>query len=347
MTDLDISLRVFHFKTPARTSRGTYTQRNSIILTATDRYLPGRIGLGECAPLPDLSCDRDAYTMLPSVMAIINAAFDSGDVAEYLREYPALSFAYDSANHDLYQTPALYQTPFARSEVGIPTNGLVWMSKPDEMLQQVKRKIMQGFHCIKLKIGANNWDEELALISKIRSRFTPDTIELRLDANGAFKPDEAHRVLDQLAPLGIHSIEQPIAPYQWKAMAKLCNESPVPIALDEELIGVNKPMERETLLDTIRPQFIVIKPTLHGGFLGAMEWMSFAEKRGIGSWLTSALESNIGLRNIALLAAATYGRTGQMMPQGLGTGLLFTDNIEMDIELRGSKLWRCPVAEVE
>ena len=189
----------------------------------------------------------------------------------------------------------------------------------------------------------------MRLISTVRARFSPDTLQLRVDANGAFTPDEAMEKLKELSRYSIHSIEQPIKQYQWYDMERLCRESPVPIALDEELIGVNTLEEKRMLLDTIRPQFIVVKPTLHGGITGTMEWVSEATKRGIGSWLTSALESNIGLRNVALLAARIYNVTPEnahtVMPQGLGTGLLYKDNIEMDIELRGSKLWRWETEE--
>ena len=256
--------------------------------------------------------------------------------------------------YDYQQNPLLYDTPFARSEAGIPMNGLVWMADYDDMLTQVKQKLRQGFRCIKLKIGAIEWDEELRLIQTIRSRFSKDTLELRVDANGAWTPEEAEQKMAQLAQYDIHSIEQPIAPYQWKEMAHLCRlqdeareqgEKHLPIALDEELIGVNTLEEKRLLLDTIRPQYIVIKPTLHGGMTGSIEWVSEANKRGIGSWMTSALESNIGLRNVALLAARVYG-PHITFPQGLGTRLLYTDNIEMDLELRGSKMWRALVEEV-
>ena len=218
------------------------------------------------------------------------------------------------------------------------------MSSPDEMLAQIKQKLLQGFHCIKLKIGANNWDDEIALIRKVRSRFSRESLELRVDANGAFSPDTAMARLEALASLDVHSIEQPIAQYQWHEMAALCRNTPLPIALDEELIGISSPEEKRLMLDTIRPQYIVLKPTLHGGMSGTMEWVSEARSRGIGSWITSALESNVGLRNVALLTALIYG-SDIRFAQGLGTGALFTDNIEMDMEVRGSKMWRCPVAD--
>lgn len=340
---INLSQRTLHFKKPARTSRGAYTEHHAIIVSITDER-GQRIGLGECAPLPDLSCDRDAYFKMSDVAHLIDEALGSEDYTAVLRPYPALLFALESAMYDYQQNPLLYDTPFARSEMGIPTNGLVWMSDYDEMFRQVKQKILHGFRCIKLKIGSISWDEEIRLIRTIRSRFSPDTLQLRLDANGAFTFDEAVDHLRELSALGIHSIEQPIRQYQWKEMAELCRMNLVDIALDEELIGVNDLEQKQVLLDTIRPQYIVVKPTLHGGITGTIEWVNEARQRGIGSWLTSALEGNIGLRNVALLAARLYGPR-LVMPQGLGTGMLYKDNIEMDIELRGSKLWRSEVAE--
>lgn len=346
---INLSHKTLHFKKPARTSRGEYTEHQMIVITFLDEK-GQRIGLGECAPLPDLSSDRDAYTRMSDVADLINKALKSDDYAEFLRPYPALLFALESAMYDYQQNPILYDTPFAHSEAGIPINGLVWMSDYDDMLAQVKKKILSGFRCIKLKIGAIDWDEEIRLIGKIRSKFSKNTIQLRVDANGAFSPEEAPAKLAQLAKYDIHSIEQPIKAGQWKALAELCRTSPLPIALDEELIGLNQLHEKQTMIDTVRPQYIVVKPTLHGGMSGSMEWINEANKRNIGSWITSALESNIGLRNVALLAARVYGTpprsvNNEIMYQGLGTGLLYTDNIEMDMEIRGSRLWRCPVSD--
>ena len=345
---INLTHKTLHFKKPAKTSRGAYTTHDIILVSISDDGYQ-KIGLGECAPLPDLSADRAAYTRLSDVSALINDALASDDYAEFLRPCPALLFALESAMYDFTKSPMLYDTPFARSEVGIPTNGLVWMSSYDDMLRQVKEKLMAGFRCIKLKIGAIDWDEEMRLLEFIRSRFSRSTVELRVDANGAFKPDEAMARLKQLARYDLHSIEQPIPQHAWDDMARLCRESPVPIALDEELIGVSSIKEKQQMLDTIKPQFIVVKPSLHGGMSGSIEWVNEAQKRGIASWMTSALESNVGLRNIALLAAKVYNispaNATHIMPQGLGTGLLYTDNIEMDVELRGSQLWRCEVDE--
>ena len=194
---------------------------------------------------------------------------------------------------------------------------------------------------MKIKIGAIDFADEMALIRRLRDRYGSDRIELRVDANGAFSPSEALDRLRQLSLNDIHSIEQPIMAGQWQQMARLCQCSPLPIALDEELIGVNTLERKRDLLDTIRPQYIILKPSLHGGMVGCREWISLANERGIGSWITSALESNVGLHAIAHFAAEVYGPS-ITMPQGLGTGQLFTDNIDMPITIRGDKLWYLP-----
>jgi len=217
-------------------------------------------------------------------------------------------------------------------------NGLVWMAGYDDMLRQSEEKLSGGFRCIKFKIGAIGWEEEMSLIRRLRSRFSPEELQIRVDANGAFSPEEAPRKLGELAGLRVHSIEQPIWAGQWKEMAALCRNTPVPVALDEELIGLNDPDMRKEMLETVRPQYIVVKPTLHGGLTGTREWIDEASRRGIGSWITSALESNIGLKSISLLTASVYGVTREnmdtMIPQGLGTGLLFTENIDNGTVLR-------------
>ena len=235
----------------------------------------------------------------------------------------------------------IYDTPFTRGEIGIPLNGLVWMGTHEEMLARMEEKIQQGFRCIKFKIGAIDFQKELDLICRARERFAQDKLEIRLDANGAFAPDVALSRLEMLAPYGIHSIEQPIRQHQWEAMADLCQRSPIPIALDEELIGVNIPEEKMRLLDVVHPAYIILKPSLHGGLHGAEEWIMMARERGIGSWVTSALESNVGLSAIAQFAAHVYG-CPPAMPQGLGTGMLFTDNVEMPIGIEGEKMFYHP-----
>jgi o-succinylbenzoate synthase len=243
-----------------------------------------------------------------------------------------------NAQHSSSNSPLLFDSPFASGEEGIPINGLVWMGTFEEMRERIEEKLAQGFRCVKLKIGAIDFDAELALLKKIRERFGPREIELRVDANGAFPFDEALYKLELLSQYALHSIEQPIKAGQWGNMAELCRESPLRIALDEELIGVNDPEQKRQMLNIIRPSYIILKPSLHGGMTGVREWVDIARDMGIGSWITSALESNVGLNAVAQLAADIYG-PGIRMPQGLGTGQLFTDNIPMPLEIRGDQLW--------
>lgn len=336
--NITFSEKTIHFKRPARTSRGEYTDHRMILIEMVDDE--GHRGVGECAPLPDLSCDRNAYPNAAVAQQIFVQAQITGNVENALRNYPALLFAYESALAAMKRTPELYDTPFARGEEGIPINGLVWMGDYDEMFRQMQEKIDGGFKCVKLKIGAIDFERELDLIRNIRQSFSKEQIEIRVDANGGFSPSEVMNRLEQLARYDLHSIEQPVQPAWhpsqvvggWQTMARICRESPLPIALDEELIGINDKEQKRELLDTIRPQYIVLKPTLHGGMAGTREWISLARERGIASWITSALESNIGLQSVALLAASEYG-PGITFPQGLGTGQLFKDNIPMDIHI--------------
>lgn len=340
MLKIDIQKRTLHFKRPAKTSRGEYLTRLSRFVTIVR---DGIRGVGECATLPDLSCDEiaDYDDVLRRVCDMIEQTeripFDM------LRPYPSMLFGIETAfaQLDANGSCALFDTPFARGEEGIPTNGLVWMGTYDEMLERMQEKLDAGFTCVKLKIGAIDFDAETELLHIVRSAFPASKVELRVDANGAFDPDEALAMLDILARFDLHSIEQPIRQRQWRDMARICAASPVPVALDEELIGVNIKSMKEMLLDTIRPQYIVLKPSLHGGMAGTAEWIELARQRNIGSWMTSALESNVGLNAIAHLAARTYG-PAVGMAQGLGTGQLFTDNIDMPLQMRGQEMWFCP-----
>jgi o-succinylbenzoate synthase len=296
-------------------------------------------GIGECAPLPDLSCDAipDYRSLLEKVCRDF---CEEGEIDyDALRPYPSMLFGLETALLNLQHGDRLFDTAFSRGEVGIPINGLVWMGNYDEMLQRLEDKLEKGFRCVKLKIGAIDFDQELDLVKRIRERFSFHEVELRVDANGAFPYEEALYKLELLSQYAIHSIEQPIKAGQWGYMAELCRESPLPIALDEELIGVNDQEMKVHMLNIIKPRYIILKPSLHGGMQGCREWIETAKDMGIGSWITSALESNIGLNAIAQFASEVYG-DAIMMPQGLGTGQLFTDNIEMGLEIRGDKLWR-------
>ena len=342
MYQFKLSSRILHFIKPAGTSRGVYTTRQSYYVTLSDDNVPGIVGIGECATLPDLSCDA----MPPKEYERILKGF-CDDLCqsekidkEAMRPYPSMLFGLETAKRQLDNGGGidLFNTPFGRGEEGITINGLIWMGTFDEMFQRLEAKLKAGFHCVKLKIGAIDFEKELRLIQHIRQHFSRKEVELRVDANGGFTPDNAMQRLEALAKYDIHSIEQPIRQHQWKEMARLCKNSPLPIALDEELIGVNDLTEKNQLLDTIQPQYIILKPSLHGGISGTREWIKLAKERGIGSWITSALESNIGLNAIAQLTADIYG-PHITMAQGLGTGQLFSDNIPMPLEIRGEQLW--------
>ena len=265
---------------------------------------------------------------------------ESGELdVEALRPYPSILFGLETAlAHFHAGNLAFHDTPFSRGEAGIPINGLIWMGDYQMMLEQIERKIETGFRCVKLKIGAIRFEEELALLRHIRAKLPAGKVELRVDANGAFTPAEAMEKLQRLAELEIHSIEQPIRAGQWEEMARLAAASPLPIALDEELIGHDTYEEKTRLLQTIRPRYIILKPSLHGGIHGCEEWIEIAGREGIGWWITSALESNIGLNSIAQWCATL----GNPLPQGLGTGALFTDNIDLPLEVRGDCLWFNP-----
>ncbi len=324
------------FRKPAGTSRGVYLKRDVWYIYLTSNDYPGRVGIGECAPLPNLSCDdfADYETRLRECCDQV----EQQGVLDYelLRNFPSALFGLETALAHLRSGHfAFNDTLFAQGEQGIPINGLIWMGSYESMYRQIEQKLASGFHCIKLKIGAIDFEAELELIKAIRKRFSSDVIEIRVDANGAFSKESALEKLKRLAQYDIHSIEQPIAAGSWGDMAQLVQQSPLPIALDEELIGVNDLSIKQQLLDTIRPHYIILKPSLHGGIYGGKEWIDEANRRDIGWWVTSALESNIGLNSIAQWCATL----NNPMPQGLGTGGLFINNIEMPLQLRGSELW--------
>ena len=332
----EIEKRTLHFKQPAGTSRGVYTTRKIWLVELSDGE---RQGVGECAPLPDLSCDAMEDGRYEKLLEkFCQRLCETGEIDyEAMRDYPSMLFGLETALRDVSGKKEggrciLFDTAFSRGEVGIPINGLVWMGNYDEMLQRMEEKLEKGFRCVKLKIGAIDFDKELDLIKRIRDRFSFHEVELRVDANGAFKYDEALYKLELLSQYNIHSIEQPIKQGQWAFMAELCRESPLPIALDEELIGVNDTEMKSHMLNIIKPRYIILKPSLHGGMMGCREWIDIAKEMGIGSWITSALESNVGLNAIAQFASDVYG-DNITMPQGLGTGQLFTDNIDMGLDI--------------
>lgn len=338
MYNIQITPRLLHFKQPAGTSRGVYNTRKVWYIEIYSMENPSIKGIGECAPLPNLSCDVVPQYEEVLQQACSRVAREGNIPTESLRNYPSILFGLETAlRHYETGSLALWDTPFSRGEAGIPINGLIWMGNFEEMYRQIEAKMEAGYRCIKLKIGAIDFDAELTLLKHIRSRFSVKDIELRVDANGAFSPAEAMHKLDALSKLDLHSIEQPIRAGQWEEMARLTARTPLPIALDEELIGHNTPKIKQELLSAIRPQYIILKPSLHGGICGSNEWIAEAEKQNIGWWVTSALESNIGLNAIAQWCATLHNA----LPQGLGTGQLFTDNIDLPLEIRKDCLWFC------
>lgn len=342
MRKITITSKLLHFLQPAGTSRGVYNTRLSFYLKLTSDEQPDVVGVGECATLPDLSCDAMPPNEYERKLRTFCDEYERTGVIDYeaMRAYPSMLFGLETAVAQLNAKGSLnfFDTPFGRGEEGISINGLVWMGTFEEMFVRLEAKLKAGFRCIKIKIGAIDFDQELQLIRHIRSTFSRNDVELRVDANGGFTSKEALSRMEALVQYDIHSIEQPIKQHQWAEMARLCAATPLPIGLDEELIGLNERQKKIELLDTIRPQYIVLKPSLHGGMAGTEEWIQLSRERNIGSWITSALESNVGLNAIAQLTASIYG-TNIRHAQGLGTGQLFADNIEMPLKVVGDKLW--------
>ena len=319
------------FKRPSGTSRGILTKKEAWIVRIWDEQNPEIKGIGECSIIRGLSSDdRENYEdKIHEVCQNIDK-IENYFISD-LTEWPSLYFGFEMALRDLRNggKRLLFDSDFTNNEAQIPINGLVWMGDKAYMQQQVQEKIDTGFNCIKLKIGAINFDEELSIIQSIREKFSAKEIEIRVDANGAFHPDDAINKLKALADFDIHSIEQPIKAGNWEAMAELCKITPLPIALDEELIGIYKLEDKIKLIRQIQPQYIILKPSLVGGFKGSQEWIDIANENAIPWWATSALESNIGLNAIAQWVYTL----NNPMPQGLGTGQLFTNNIESPLEV--------------
>jgi len=324
---------ILNFKQPSGTSRGVLKTKETYFLILKDS---GKLGIGECGLFRGLSIDDrlDYEEKLAWVCDHIQKG--EQDLYAVLTEFPSLQIGIETAFKSLEAKDPFHLFPslFTSGEKAIPINGLVWMGDPTFMKTQITEKLKQGFTCIKMKIGAIDFKSELKLLQSIRKEFSISDIELRVDANGAFSYSEALDKLKYLSDLNIHSIEQPIKQNQWQEMARLCEESPLPIALDEELIGIFSEEQKKELLNTINPQYIILKPSLIGGFKGSDAWISMAEKKGIGWWVTSALESNIGLNAIAQY---TFSKKSPL-PQGLGTGSLFTNNIQSPLDVCNGKL---------
>lgn len=315
---------ILTFNFPAGTSRGVLTEKPSWIIKLYNPANPDIIGTGECSIINGLSPDPDkGYESMLDKVCSNPAHFLSFSEPE-LDRFPSIRFGLEMAWHDLSQggTGLLFRSEFTESQSGIPINGLIWMGSKENMLQQIRIRIEEGFHCIKMKIGAMDFEDELDLLRSIRKEFSADAIQLRVDANGAFEPSEALEKLKRLSEFDLHSIEQPIKPGNWPAIAALCEKTPLPIALDEELFATGSDSNKFNLLQTIKPQYLVLKPSMLGGFAKTQEWIDAAKTLNIGWWITSALESNIGLN---ALAQWTY-TLNNPAHHGLGTGKLFVNN---------------------
>ena len=325
------------FKRPSGTSRGVLKTKTSWFIKLETE---NKFGIGECGLLEGLSIDDrpDYESTLKWVCEHIDLGLDH--LYSKLKEFPSIQFGLEMAflSHSSSNPYLLYPSEFTEGKKGMKINGLIWMGEKSFMKAQIQDKINQGFSCIKLKIGAIDFNSELDLLAYIRSEFSASDIELRVDANGAFTPENALEKLKQLSRYDLHSIEQPIAQGQWQEMAKLCHETPLPIALDEELIGLSDVTKKQAALLTIQPQYIILKPSLIGGFQSSKEWIDLAKDNNTNWWMTSALESNIGLNAISQF---TFLQENPL-PQGLGTGGLYTNNIESPLWIDGEHIMYNP-----
>jgi len=325
-----------NFKKPSGTSRGVLTEKDTyyvILDNVNGAYTPG---IGECSTIKGLSMDaRDGYEKkLKEVCQDINNYIDNLD---QLNGWPSICFGIETALKDVEGggKRILYASAFTEGKEGIPINGLIWMGSIDIMRKEIKEKLDAGFKCIKIKVGKEDFENELNLLKEIRKEFSAQALEVRLDANGAFSETEVYDKLDRLAEYDIHSIEQPIKKGMWSDMEAICHGSPIPIALDEELIGMREKSEKDMMVSYIHPQYLILKPSMIGGFKSAEEWIEIANKYDVKWWLTSALESNIGLNAIAQWAYTLKNE----LPQGLGTGQLYTNNIPSPLVVEDAKLW--------
>lgn len=324
------------FKIPGGTSRGILKTKDSWIIKIFDENNPEIFGLGEASIITKLSIDDRPDFEEKLNWCIQNINSYNNWSTNNLEEFPSIKFALETAFLDLENggNNILFKSDFTNEKIGIPINGLIWMGDHNFMRKQISEKIERGFTCIKLKIGAINFEEELSLLKLIRKEFSEKELELRVDANGAFAVEEAMKKLVRLSDFGIHSIEQPIRQGQWKEMAKLCSITPIPIALDEELIGL-KDEEIPKMLNIISPQYIILKPSLIGGLKSSETIINLAKKRNISWWVTSALEANIGLNAISQWTFTLKNK----MPQGLGTGQLFRNNYDSPLYIKNAKLF--------
>jgi len=324
---------ILNFKRPAGTSRGVLRTKETwfIVLEENDKF-----GIGECGILRGLSADDRPDYEDKLAWACENVHWGLANLYPKLMEFPSIQMGLETAFRSLEgKHPfSIFESDFSRGNGSIPINGLIWMGDAAYMKQQIAEKLEEGFNCLKLKIGAIDFASELDLLARIRDEFSEREIELRVDANGAFEPQEALEKLKRLSQFQIHSIEQPIKPGQWHEMAGLCEQSPIPIALDEELIGVFNSEEKTKLMATIKPQFIILKPSFIGGFQGTDDWISQTALLDVAWWVTSALESNVGLNAISQY---TFTKNSKL-PQGLGTGSLYTNNIPSPLKVHNGRI---------
>jgi o-succinylbenzoate synthase len=324
---------ILHFKQASGTSRGVLKKKETWFIKLEKE---GKVGVGECGLFRGLSIDDVANYEDVLKWTCLNIHLGLDVLLDELTKYPSIQFGLETAfasfkSEDVFK---IFPSNFTYGTDSIPINGLIWMGTERFMKQQIKDKIDAGFSCIKMKIGAIDFQTEIKLLKSIRNEFSSKDIELRVDANGAFHPSEALEKLKILSEIQIHSIEQPIKQGQVQEMAKLCEKTPLPIALDEELIGVFSKEKKESLLQTIKPQYIILKPSLVGGFSGSMEWINLCNNKNIGWWITSALESNVGLNAISQWAYTLNNK----LPQGLGTGSLFTNNFDCPLQVKNGTL---------
>jgi o-succinylbenzoate synthase len=328
------------FKKPGGTSRGILNEKKSWFIFISEKNIPGKYGTGECSVLKGLSIDD-----VPEYEAVLKIICNDINNYEYwlekgLNNFPSIRFGLETALLDLVNdgNKILFPSSFTSGKSSILINGLIWMGNKEEMKEQIEAKLKDGFTCLKLKIGAIDFEEEMELLRYIRNNYTSHELEIRVDANGAFSAEDALEKLKRLSELQLNSIEQPVKQGQHELMSKLCRQSPLPIALDEELNGIYEPDEKKKLLVQISPQYIILKPSLLGGFSASQEWIDAANETNTTWWITSALESNIGLNAIAQWTF-TLNNT---MPQGLGTGQLFTNNFDSPLTLKGERLFYSP-----
>ena len=337
MIKASIKHKEFKFRLPATTSRGTLHSKSVYYLVLYEDSNPFVTGIGECSVFPGLSMDdtEGFVEKLEEIVDLINRGWYN--LKTPLPGFPSINFALEVAIKDLENegSKILFPSEFTQGKKPVRINGLIWMGSKTDMIRQIDEKLDSGFTCLKMKIGALDFDEEYELLASLRKRYKKEDLELRLDANGAFPPDEALEYMYRLSDLFVHSIEQPILPSQLEEMAVLCETTPIPVALDEELIGKHPIENKRQLLKMIKPQYIVLKPGLLGGLRSCEEWIQAAEERKIGWWVTSALETNIGLNAIAQWTFTLKPK----IAQGLGTGTLFENNIESPLAVAGEKLY--------